>query len=206
MSDQGTERGQDTVLRDDCIRKALVTKRLRRHLDCPDTLLIHELGLAHARSRIDLATVNGSIHGYEIKSMQDSLDRLPRQLETYTQALQKLTLVVATRHVERTLSLVPPWAAVWEVSVGPRGGVRFSVHRDGRRNPEVDLFLLAHLLWRDEAQGYLQQFGASRKQLRAPRAELYRQLIETVSERELVSLIKSSMMLRRAWRDHSQPL
>lgn len=192
-------------LRDRCIRQALVKKRLRKHLSQPDTLLIHELGLAHARNRIDVATLNGAIHGYEIKSEQDSLDRLPRQLETYCQTLQKLTLIVAARHVDHALDMVPDWVGVWKVSAGPRGGVHFNVCQEGRRNRNVDLFLLAHLLWRDEAQSYLAQRGAAAKELRAPRAELYRQLVEDVTEQQLVAFIKSSMMQRRAWRDHLRP-
>lgn len=192
-------------LRDSCIRQALVSKRLRKHLSQPDTLLIHELGLAHAKNRIDVATVNGAIHGFEIKSERDSLDRLPGQLETYCQTLQKLTLVVADRHVDEALDMVPNWVGVWKVSTGPRGGVRFKVCQEGRRNPDVDLFLLAHLLWRDEAQSYLAKQGAAAKDLRAPRAELYRQLVEDVTEQQLVALIKSSMMQRRAWRDHLRP-
>lgn len=192
-------------LRDRCIRQALVSKRLRKHLSQPDTLLIHELGLAHSRNRIDVATVNGAIHGFEIKSEQDSLGRLPGQLKTYCQTLQKLTLVVVDRHVDEALDMAPGWVGVWKVSTGPRGGVRFNICREGRRNPNVDLFLLAHLLWRDEVQSYLAQRGAAAKELRAPRAELYRQLVEDVTEQQLVAFIKSSMMQRRAWRDHLRP-
>lgn len=199
------EQGKRPKLRDKCIRDALVHKRLRRHLSRPDTLLIHELGLAHARKRIDLATVNGSIHGFEIKSEQDSLERLPNQLEIYCQTMQKLTLVVAARHVEKAQLMAPDWASIWEVRSGPRGGLHFNVRQAGRRNPSVDLFLLAHLLWRDEVHSYLRMRGASAKELRAPRVELYRQLVSQVSERELVAFIKSSMMQRQAWRDHSRP-
>ena len=42
----------------------------------------------------DIAVINCSIHGYEIKSDLDTLMRLPQQLEFYAMTLQKLTLVV----------------------------------------------------------------------------------------------------------------
>ena len=65
------------------IRSALHAKRLRRLKAKPDTLVIDELGLAHASSRIDVAVINGCIHGYEIKSAKDTLDRLtPRSTFT----------------------------------------------------------------------------------------------------------------------------
>lgn len=197
---------KDPILLDVCIRNALVGQRLRRHVSQPETLVVHELGLAHAKSRIDVATLNGVIHGYEIKGTRDTLDRLPAQLEIYSQALQKLTLVVASRHLDRVLDLTPDWSAVWEVTVGPRGGVRFDSIREGKRNPKVEKFLLAHLLWREEAQSALADHGATKAELRAPRAELYRLLISHLSERELVAVIRSSMMQRQTWRDRSRPL
>jgi len=208
MRRPSSNRGSTTeraILLDGSIREALVSKRLRKHVSHPETLVVHELGLAHAKSRIDLATLNGVIHGYEIKGTQDSLDRLPSQLATYRQALQKLTMVVASRHLERVIDLSPHWSGIWEVTVGPRGGVRFNVVREGKRNPNVEKFLLAHLLWRDEAQLALSNRGASKAELRAPRAELYRLLIEHLTERELVAVIKNSMMQRRDWRDRSLP-
>ncbi|MCP4165932.1 MAG: sce7726 family protein [Chloroflexi bacterium] len=206
MKQTTQQRGSNSrpaILLDESIRSALVSRRLHRHVSHPETLVIHELGLAHAKSRIDLATLNGVIHGYEIKGTQDSLDRLPSQLDTYSQTLQKLTMVVASRHVERVVDLSPQWSGIWEVSVGPRGGVRFNVVREGRRNPRVEKFLLAHLLWRDEAQLALARCGATKAELRAPRAELYRLLVGHLSERELFAVIKKSMMQRRTWRDHS---
>ncbi len=204
-SKKGSSNAKPAILLDGSIREALVSQRLRRHVSHPAALVIHELGLAHAKSRIDLATLNGVIHGYEIKGTQDSLDRLPSQLDTYSQALQKLTMVVASRHVERVIDLSPRWSGIWEVFVGPRGGVRFNVVREGKRNPNVEKFLLAHLLWREEAQSALTHYGATKAELRAPRAELYRLLIDHITEGELVAVIKKSMMQRQAWRDHSRP-
>jgi hypothetical protein len=63
------------------IRLALHAKRLRRLKTHPNTLVIDELGLAHAKSRIDVAVINGCIHGYEIKSDKDTLDRLSKQID-----------------------------------------------------------------------------------------------------------------------------
>ena len=88
------------------IRSALHRKRLRHQKSQPNTLVIDELGLAHARSRIDIAVINGYIHGYEIKSAQDNLDRLGSQLKVYRQTLQKLTIVTAPKHMPKILSEV----------------------------------------------------------------------------------------------------
>ena len=89
------------------IRIALKSRYLRRHQGRDDVLMIDELGLAHARGRVDLAVFNGHLHGYEIKSAGDTLDRLPRQLAIYSGTLQKLSVVVATRHLEAAATIVP---------------------------------------------------------------------------------------------------
>ncbi|WP_066815316.1 sce7726 family protein [Frigidibacter mobilis] len=188
------------------IRTALKTRHLRHHRGRDDVLMIDELGLAHARSRIDLAVFNGHLHGYEIKSAADTLGRLPRQLATYMGALQKLTLVVATRHLEAAAAIAPEWCGMTEIVEGPRGGITFTSHRRARVNPGLDPFMLAHLLWHPEAQNLLRARGASNADVNAPRVRLYRVLADEVPVRELAPAIKAAMASRTRWRDHPQPL
>ena len=97
------------------IRRALRNRYLRHYRTQGEVLVLDELGLAHARSRVDIAVINGHVHGYEIKSAVDKLDRLPRQLDIYRMSLQRLTLVVAPRHLDTVATTVPEM--VWN----PRG-------------------------------------------------------------------------------------
>ena len=195
----------DAPLNDQAIRKGFLEKRLRDHVRSANTLVIHELGLAHARRRIDLAVINGVIHGFEIKSAVDSLARLGDQLETYSQSLQKLTMVVTDRHVAQVMESVPTWCGVTRAHRGPRGGLGFETLQRAKRNPRVDRIVLAHLLWRDEAQSILAQLGASKAELRAPRAVLYEALVEMLSETQLAAHIKAAMTQRQVWRDRLRP-
>src|SRR5262245_44612112 len=130
------------------IRSVLHSKRLRHQQLRPGTLVIDELGLAHARCRVDVAVINECIHGYEIKSAQDSLDRLSGQIEVYRQALQKVTIVAAQRHLPKVMASVPDWCGVIEVVLGARGGIQLQPIRSARMNPDIDPVMLAHLLWR----------------------------------------------------------
>lgn len=184
------------------IRAALRNRYLRHHRGRDDVLVIDELGLAHARSRIDLVVFNGHLHGYEIKSTNDTLDRLPRQLDVYCGALQKLTLVVAARHLDATSAMVPDWCGLMEVLEGPRGGIIFARRRRARVNPNLDPFMLAHLLWRPEAQELLRRRGASSSDVNAPRKRLYRTLADEVPVCELAPAIKAAMASRTTWRGH----
>jgi len=93
------------------IRAALHRKKFRALSTRSDTLIIDELGLAHAKVRIDIAVINGSIHGFEIKSAADTLARLPKQLATYEECLEMLTIVCADKHVPEVRKLAPSWPA-----------------------------------------------------------------------------------------------
>ena len=88
MEDEGglaevlvTEVGTKCPTPEPVIRDAEVRPVLRRYLEqqelaSPGTLLIEELGLCQGQARIDLATVSGVLHGYEIKSPRDRLTRV----------------------------------------------------------------------------------------------------------------------------------
>jgi hypothetical protein len=188
-------------MRDSNIRVALHTTQLRRLKAHPDTLVIDELGLAHARSRIDVAVINGRLHGYEIKSAKDTLDRLDAQIGIYRQTLQKLTFVAASRHVQGVLTRAPEWCGIIEAEQGPRGGIRFSVVRNARVNPDIDAVMMAHLLWRTEVVDLLTQLGYAPKELRRPRRQLYEMLCEALTLREIIASIRTFMARRQAWRD-----
>jgi len=184
------------------IREALHRKKLIRHHACEDTLVIDELGLAHAQARIDIAVINGCVHGYEIKSAMDSLTRLPRQMELYQACLEKLTIVCAPKHIDNVINIVPSWCGVILASKGPRGGIYFSSVQTPTNNPEVKREQLAHLLWREEAHRLLEDFGVEPSKLRQPRKALYRELASLMSTREITTQIKYFMSQRRYWRDH----
>jgi len=182
------------------IRKALHAKKLRNFKGVPRTIVVDELGLAHAKVRIDVAVINGCIHGYEIKSSLDTLGRLPAQLDLYAQCLEKLTIVCATRHLTKIEILAPAWAGIVVASKGVRGGIRFSTVRRTGVNPGIEAAQLAHLLWRGEAIELLKRRGIPEKALRAPRKELYQALAQLMTISELTEAIREFMVLRPRWR------
>lgn len=183
------------------IRIALHAKRLRRVKAQPDTLVIDELGLAHAKSRIDVAVINGCIHGYEIKSAKDTLDRFATQIDIYRQTLQKLTIVAAPKHVAGIMGHAPEWCGVIAAEQGPRRGISFHALRNAAANPEIDPVMMAHLLWRDEVIELLDQAGYAPKELRRPRKQLYEMLCEAMTLREITASIRAFMVHRKTWRD-----
>lgn len=182
------------------IRSALHRKRLKAYHATPGTIVVDELGLSHAKARIDVAVINGYVHGYEIKSSLDTLNRLPSQLELYTKSLEKLTLVCAPRHVERIVEIAPHWCGILIASKGARGGIRFTTIRRSSVNTQVDAVQLAHLLWRAEVVELLSRLDVDKKTLKKPRKQLYKALAELLTIPEITTAIRESMELRADWR------
>ena len=55
-----------------------------QHHGDTETVLFDEFAVAHGSSRIDLAIVNGELHGIELKSDDDTLTRLPEQVKSFS--------------------------------------------------------------------------------------------------------------------------
>jgi hypothetical protein len=182
------------------IRTALHGKKLKSFRTALDTIVVDELGLSHAKARIDVAVINGCVHGYEIKSSLDTLERLPTQLDLYVQCLEKLTLVCAPRHIERVEAMSPSWAGIIEANKGSRGAITFSTLRRGSVNPEIDPVQLAHLLWRPEAVELLARFDVDKKLLNKSRKQLYSMLAELMTVSQLTAAIREFMQRRHTWR------
>jgi len=186
---------------DAAVRSALHRKKLQHFKSLPDTLVVDELGLAHAKSRVDIAVINGCVHGYEIKSGLDTLDRLPLQIKTYSETLEKLTVVCASKHLDGVMRLVPEWCGILEAQQGKRGAIHFQSVRRCRSNPDVNPVMLAHLLWRPEVVALLSRHGIAPRELRKPRKHLYHALAELLTPKEITAAIREFMRQRVSWRD-----
>jgi hypothetical protein len=192
-------------LRDKEVRQALHGKVLREHHGQPNTLVLDELGLRHGTCRVDIAVVNGFLHGYEIKSDADTLDRLPGQVEVYGKVLDRATLVVGQRHVEKARVYLPNWWGIKVVCSGPRGGIEFDPVQAVQMNPSIDPLALAELLWRPEVIEILTARGVAPKVLRQSRGALYKHLADIMPLPELRTTIRQRLKDRARWRGHRPP-
>ncbi len=193
---------KNSPILDPHIREALVGGRSGLHGGGNGELVVHELGLAHAKRRVDIAVIDSEFHGYEIKSERDQLNRLKGQLQIFTQALHKLTLVVATKHLESTLETIPSWCGITEVRTDLMNHLKLHEVRKAERNPEFNPFIFAHLLWRSEAKDILSELGSETAAHRATRTQLYKLIVEKTSDHELIRVIKKALETRSNWRDH----
>lgn len=177
------------------IRPALRERLLRHHANEADTVVIEELGLRRGQVRVDLAVVNGSLHGFEIKSDRDSLKRLAGQVELYSQVLDRATLVVGERFAPLAASLVPAWWGVVRVSSKARG-LRFATLRRSRLNPQRNARVLAELLWAEHALSLLEARGAARGMRGKPRRILWDRISELMPVEEIAAAVRDRLKTR----------
>jgi hypothetical protein len=190
-------------MKDSDIRQAILLKLELEYSSDPDTLIIEELGLCQGEARVDIAVVNGSIHGFEIKSDQDTLKRLPNQVEIYSRSLDSVTLVVGNRHLAQSLKVVPKW---WGVIVAKEnsGQIHLNMRRKGKSNPCLEPYAVVQLVWRDEAFEALKELGLHGGLRNKSRTILWKKLTELLPIEELNALVGNILKSRENWRSGYQ--
>ena len=185
------------ILTDADIRLALRSWLLVEYADETDTVVIEELGICRGQVRIDLAVVNGFIHGYEIKSDRDSLRRLDGQVVLYSKVLDRATIVVGDRHLTETLSIVPRWWGVLLIESGPKGP-RFKTVRRSRNNPQRDSRSLVELLWLNDSIALLTERDVARGVRGRPRRMVWDRVCEHFEADDIATAVRSQLKARGA--------
>ncbi len=185
------------ALADADVRPALRVHLWTKHAREPDTVVIEEFGLCRGQVRVDLAVVNGLLHGYEIKSDRDSLRRLAGQADFYGRVFDRATLVAGRRHLAGALDIVPAWWGVLRIDPGPRGP-RFTTLRRGRKNPRRDPRSLVELLGLDDAIALLARHDVARGVRGKPRRIVWDRVCEHLDFDEIADTVRAMLKARAA--------
>lgn len=148
------------LLNDRDVRKLLLLELEKSYGHDPNTRIINELGIDFGASRVDIAVVNGMIHGYEIKSDVDTLERLPRQIWYYNKLFERMTIVSSRKYYDQILTLVPKW---WGIKVISKDGTRLIQKRKGRKKNNQEKDILLKLLWKKELEEFIDVLGLPKK-------------------------------------------
>src|SRR5216684_3193714 len=190
---------------DESIRASLKLELKTHYQSDPDTLILDELGLRHGAARIDLAIVNGNLHGFELKSDRDTLRRLPKQIGIYNSVLDQVTLIVGEKHLDGAVDIIPTWWGVRLANFKPgENAVQFESVRETLDNPSPDKLCIAKLLWREEALAILECLGAAKGIRSRPRLTLYCRLAEILNLEELRDRVRKQLRARVGWRSGEQ--
>ncbi len=187
------------MVKDSDIRPVLLKYLSAKHASERDFLIIEELGLCQGSVRIDIAVVNGSLNGYEIKSERDTLKRLARQQEVYNKIFDSVTLVTSENHLKTAVKSIPSWWGLSEIKL-EKEKLRIHELRSPKQNKISNPSYIVQLLWRNEALELLKERGLHKGFMSKPRDILWDRLIEYLSFDELKEEIRKRIKIRQNWR------
>jgi hypothetical protein len=190
---------------DQVIRRFLLKRLKSALMGMPDVRVIEEFGVSNGDGRVDIAVINGCLHGFEIKSDRDSLERLPDQIRLFSASMDAMTLVVGWRHVVAAMRIVPRWWGVQLADFDHDGDVILTELREPEENPSPNPVAVAALLWRNEALGLLHRIAADRGVRSKPRACIYERLASSFSLDQLRLSVLEQLKLREDWRFDARP-
>lgn len=188
--------------KDSDIRKELHVRISKDYDINSDTLILDELGILNGAYRVDVAVINGILHGYEIKSDLDTLERLPAQEKAYSRVFDKTTLIVGESHLHQAKEIIPEWWGIKVVTAKKDQSIKIKTIRKDKVNKHIDPLSLVKLLWKTEVVNILSSKGYSSNSLRYPKARLYEILIKELNIKELKKIVRETLKHRTSWRDH----
>ncbi len=140
----------------------------------PDGVIIEEMPLYRGAGRADVAVVNGSLNGFEIKSDCDTFARLPSQISKYESVFDYCYLVTGRRHLKKSVSQAPAgWGILVVESTDDRATV--TCVRKPRINRSTEIDAVIRLLWKPEVVRTLRGLG-SQTRANAPVRVLWSEL------------------------------
>lgn len=186
--------------RDMDVRRQLHEVLSRDYSNDKSTVVVDEFVLCQGEARADVAIINGAIHGYEIKSDSDTLERLPKQIDVYNRVFDTVTIVTGQTHLDKVDKLVPPW---WGISVAKPTdyhSVYIESYRKPQLNSNVDLFSIAQFLWKDELIDLLTKHGMQKGMKKYPRFKLWSFVVEHLPPEDIKDYVRLCLKTKRDWK------
>ena len=143
-------------MNDPQIRDMLLNTFLKKYQSNENSLILEEVGIMHGNSIVDLAVFSPFFNqAFEIKSAQDSLTRLPKQLQDYIQVFDYITVITQPSHLEDIKRICPKFIGIlvvyndWDMEYVQKPTA----------SPVVNKKKLIQVLWRDEVYSFLKAKG-----------------------------------------------
>lgn len=184
-------------MKDYQIREILHKTELNRFYRDGVSKVVDEMKIPAAKARIDVAVINGSFHGYEIKGASDTLNRLPNQIIAYSYIFDYLTIITEEKHCKKIVDLAPSWVGVLTCQGAECNS--FSIHRHPSLNPSKEKFYIAKLLWKEELVEVLMELKIPFK--KKSRSWTLCELLAQNIEQDLLSdIVRNKMKKRQNWK------
>lgn len=136
-------------MNDEKIRQHFSRKYLKK-INPLESILLNEVGIINGSSIVDIAAITkSSIEGFEIKSADDTLYRLPRQIHFYDKVFDFTSIITEKPHFEEVERIVPRhWGLI--LAEETTSDVNFLEIRTPTVNILNDDYSISLLLWKNE--------------------------------------------------------
>jgi len=161
--------------------------------------LIDELGCCQGAVRIDLALIDTSLHGFEIKSEMDNLSRLSFQSLGYNYIFETLTLVTCNNHINHAIDIIPDWWGIWLAEIFDNE-ISITEKRKPKTNLSRGAYEIASLLWKEEAFNIIDRLAPGAVNHKTIRYDLWSYLANILSVEQLTEIVCETIKNRRGWR------
>lgn len=185
-------------MQDSDIRKLLHPYLKKENKKYKDTIIIDEFDLCSGLSRIDIAVVNGEIHGYEIKSEEDNLKRLPNQIKYYNKSLEKISIATNKTHLKQIRQSIPKWWGLILIKNDSKKNLVTEL-RKAKKNPLIDNQSLLQILWKDELISIISKYAIKISPYSNKR-KLRELISSTLNISVLSQEVRSALKSRQNWR------
>lgn len=186
------------IMKDIDIRQPLIEKLMEQNKG-HKYRIIPELAVCDGMSRVDVAVANGNLYGYEIKSDADTLDRLESQMTYYNKTFDKVFIVVGSKYENVIDKYVPDWWGIYVATYDNKNNIVLKERKRGRKNREVCAASLLELLWKDEIEKLLKDYGF--KSLSGKNRRILRRLAEENIPLSVIrDYTRETLKNRKEWR------
>jgi hypothetical protein len=185
-------------MRDADIRQILKENQLNRYIVDENSKVVRELVIPAAKARIDMAVINGHLHGFEIKSASDTLIRLPTQIDAYSKIFDFLSVITEKKHSSKIYTAVPDWIGLYECSTS-NGEKKIEEIRPPSQNDNKVGFHIAKLLWNEELLTVLRALNIKFRR-GARNWILAETLAESLDVDTLSRLVREQLKRRKDWK------
>ncbi|KQT20258.1 hypothetical protein ASG31_17670 [Chryseobacterium sp. Leaf404] len=181
------------------IRTAIKNIEFINHFSEPDTKVIDEMGLNLGSSIIDIAVINGTMVGYEIKSDHDTLNRLAGQILEYNKVFDFLNIVTSKKFASSIKEHVPQWWGIIEVEEKD-SEIKIHQRRKARINKSVSSFSLLQLLWKEELGIMIDRYALPRSLKYKSKKTIWTYISEVLDIDIIKNDVRSFLKLRTSWK------
>lgn len=146
-------------MNDEKIRSFFIKKYLKNISS--EVIILNEVGVVNGSAIIDIAAISPeSIEGFEIKSADDNLRRLPRQVRFYDRTFDFISIITEPKYIDESIKIIPShWGVVMAVESDSGEDVEFTQIRYPVMNQNNDKKSISLLLWKRELMAALFELG-----------------------------------------------